>query len=236
MSTSDISRLMNQLSIVHTQIGELRRRVQRLQDIVERCAIVLDSSKNALKEKLKVKSELLLLISQKERESEAALQEVTRRKEQLNLAKSNREYEALKLQIQIEEKKNDELADSTLLALGEVDGVEEAVKLAEEDVKKAEENLKKSRENLAVFSPALESDIEKALVRLHEAESNLPHDWAGVYSRCVSRFGGEEALSRLVDGEYCDSCNTQLPLDFVAQVQAGKGITCPSCGRLLYNP
>ncbi|MBQ9874043.1 MAG: hypothetical protein IJM30_06240 [Thermoguttaceae bacterium] len=236
MTGKEIAEIMNGLFRVHRQIGDLKYRVRLLERSVEAREKEFREAELNLSERLDSKRRALLVVDENERAAATAASELERRREQLNSAKSDREYEALKIQIELEEKKNDSLADQTLEALSALDEISAEIASAEERVRTADSNLNKARATREQESNKLKIEIERALARLKESELKIPRDFVGFYRRCVDNYGGEGALAPLCDGGYCGSCNCQLPPDEVARVCDGAAICCSSCGRLLFAP
>ncbi|MBP5623172.1 MAG: hypothetical protein J6X44_14290, partial [Thermoguttaceae bacterium] len=231
MTGKEIAQLMDELHRIHRQIVDINFCEQKLKRSFAFSRGQVDTARKGLEFKQDAKQKALLDVNEKEREAARVAQELERRKEQLDLAKSDREYEALKIQIQLEERKNDSLADLALEALVAVDEIDEEVKLAELKLKEAEAVLKKAKLACEESFPKLAADLERTRQRLREAESRLPREWSGKYARCVSDFGGEDAIAPLSNGGYCGSCNCQIPIETVMDVCSGSAICCSSCGR-----
>jgi predicted nucleic acid-binding Zn-ribbon protein len=236
MTGKEIAQLVDELHRIHRQVVDINYRERRLKRAVAVAEGALDDAKKELKAKQDTLQDLHLDARNKEREAASASQELERRKEQLNLAKSDREFEALKLQIQLEENKNDTLADLTLEVLEAIDSLSEEIKLAETKFQEAEETFAKAQDALSQSVPKLQSEMEHTQQRLKDAESRLPRELAGVYVRCVKEFGGEDAFAPLANGVYCGSCNRQIPIEIVMKVCSGDSLCCSACGRLLYMP
>lgn len=236
MTGTEVSRFMNQLYLIHRQIGDLQYRIKRAKRADMACTAVLNSARDVLTSKRKIKQELLCEIKQNELEAAKSAKELERRKEQLNCSKSDREYETIKLQIEIEESKNNSLADLVLEKLEKIDEIELEIKKAEENFASAENDWKKQRETVLQKVAQLEAELLITTSRLREVEGRISGAWMTLYKRCVERFGGEEALASLVNELKCGSCNCQLPADVISKVRTGNAVCCPLCGRLLYLP
>ena len=128
MTGIEIAQLMDELHRIHRQIVDINYRERKLKRSVAIGQEQVNVAKKELESKRDVRQTALLDANEKEREAARVAQELERRREQLNLAKSDREYEALKIQIQLEERKNDSLADLTLEALAAVDAIDEEIK------------------------------------------------------------------------------------------------------------
>ena len=142
MTGKEVSLLMDELHRIHRQIGDINHRAKRLKQTLLGLTAELESAKASVKEKNDVKQKLLLDVKEKEREAALGAQNLQRRQEQLNMAKSDREYQTIKLQIELESKKSDSLADAALVALSAVDKADEEIKSSEKAVESAQEKLR----------------------------------------------------------------------------------------------
>ena len=174
-------------------------------------------------------------VADQELEAARVAQSLNRRREQLNAASSEREYSAIKLQIELDEKKNDALADATLETLTLIDQLERDLKEISAAERTYEEQLTKKRAEFATLEPELRGKIQDANLTIGEIEARFPREFQLVYAEAVTRWGREDARSPL-DGEYCGRCHQGAPIDLVLRVRAGVPALCYSCGRLLYAP
>jgi len=230
-----IAELMDELFRIHRQLGELNYRIDRFKRVVAVSQNAVVKANEKLKVQREVRQSALLKAQLQEKEAAAALQELERRHNQLDMAKSNREYEQIKLQIELEERKNDALADAALEALDEVEAQDAKVRECDDELTSAKERTTKAQADLETNEPKLRREIELANERLRKAEAKLPREFAGLYERAVKDFGGE-ALASLTDRVFCGSCSRQIPVETVMKVCSGAAVLCSSCGRLLYMP
>lgn len=164
-------------------------------------------------------------------QSEAAL---ARRKLQMQEAKTNKEFEALKLQIQADEASNGVLADEALIALENAEKFAPNIVSVEDELQAANDMLQKTQTRVTEEQPTIEADIVQCSARLKEAEQKLPQDFREIYVRLARSMGGEQSMSQIYDQKFCGGCRQLIPINFIAQVLHGKPVTCKSCGRLMY--
>lgn len=234
MDGKEIAALIDELHRIHRTLAELNYRLQRGRRAIAAGVAAQKKAADALAARRAEKQNLLLAAKEKERESDAAAQELERRRAQLDAAKSNREYESIQIQIESIAYKNDELAEAAFEALTAAEEFDAEVERAETELKETSELLEKARNAAAEAEPKLIADVERTQGRLRETEGRLPRDWAGLYARLVKDFGGEETFAPLTGEGYCGSCRRRLPVETVAKVCGGAALVCPACGRLLY--
>jgi predicted nucleic acid-binding Zn-ribbon protein len=152
----------------------------------------------------------------------------------LNLAASNKEYQALKDQIAADQQANLVLQDEILEAMEKIDELEGKVAKSQADYAKAAEEAGKVKQRVDGDQAGLESELTRVQAELKVAEANLPADLKANYDR-VAKVRGEEALAE-VDGEVCGGCYQMLTPNMMNELYLSRPVFCKSCGALLYLP
>ena len=236
MTGKEIASLVDETFRIHRQTSEIvyrRRGLRRALVVREEELAKKKGEYDALQAR---KREALVDVREKERVAEEVAQSLSRRREQQALAASEREFEALRLQIEIDEKKNDAVADAALEAYATIEVMDEDLLRMENEISSMESEFKTFRETSAQSDAQLQRDLDDARAKLRAAESKLPRDWQSEYFRCVETFGGEKALAPLEAGGYCGACNFQLTFESIARICDGVPVRCTHCGKLLFMP
>jgi len=226
---AEIHQIQRQLSDLNSRQLRGPKMIQVQKDAAERIHTRLEQVKaehRQLVQAAKFKEEQLA-------QSEAAL---SRRKSQMQEAKTNKEYQALRLQVDADEAANGALADEALLALEKAEKFAPNITSVEQELEAANEMLAKTQKVITEESPTIEADIVRCSARLKEAETSIPKDFRDIYLRLTKSMGGEQSLAQIYDQNFCGGCRQSIPINFIAQVLHGKPVTCTSCGRLLYIP
>lgn len=236
MTDRETMELLRRLHTLHRQLGELNSRLRKgaLQiKILKENARKKESELQGKKEEYK---EFAIDSKKKENELKTVEEQVERRKTQLAEAKNNKEYSALKDQIEKDNLKIDSLSDIALEAITETEEFEKKVNLLkleyEEDLKKIVEREKSWESDKKV----IEEDIKHYTAVLKEEEQRLNREFHPIYLRVVEGYGGEDAMAAIDMDNYCGHCKQKVPYHFVNEILAGNPVVCPSCGRLLYIP
>lgn len=177
-----------------------------------------------------------------ERELERQTHEdhISKLREALNQAKTNKEYAAILTQINTDKADALKLEDEVLTSLSQVD-----------DLKKQEADLKASLETEQTALNTLEqdaTDLETSLSgeladlesRRTQAAEKVPHEILTQFERtCEKREGEAMALVEKVHpkrAEYiCTGCNMSVTLETVNALQSRDDVLqCQTCSRLLY--
>ena len=233
---NNVASLMEDIHNIQRQLSDLNSRLQRgpkmlkaQENAVNRLLAQLEQVRgehHQLSKTARYKEEQLA-------QSENAL---NRRREQMQEAKNNKEFQALKLQIQADEAANSVLADEALEAIEKADNFMPHIEAAEKELQAAQDLWKKTQESIEKELPLVEADIVRCSDRLKIVEQKVPKEFKDIYLRLARSMGGEQALAWVTDGNFCGGCRQLIPINFVAQVVQGKPVTCKSCGRLLYAP
>ncbi|MDA1051726.1 MAG: phospholipase [Planctomycetota bacterium] len=163
------------------------------------------------------------------RSREAKLEDL---KVKLNIANSNKEFQAFKEQIAADQQANLVLEDEILESLERIDQLAEKVNKSETDLAAARSEADKVKARVEGEQANLDSELAGVLSELKVAEANLPLEFKSNYDR-VARVRGEEALAE-VDGEVCGGCYQMLTPNMMNELYMSRAVFCKSCGALLY--
>lgn len=159
-------------------------------------------------------------------------QRITDTRGKLNTCATNKEFQALKDQIDTDLQENDLLEDKILKLLEGLDEHEERVKASEQELNDASQELKKIRDAVETSQAGLETDLEQIQGQLTAAEAALPGDLRSDYKR-IAQSMGEDALAG-VEEDVCGGCFQKLTPQTINELLVSKPVFCKSCGRLLY--
>ena len=159
-------------------------------------------------------------------------QRITDTQGKLNTCSTNKEFQALKEQIEADKKSNDVLSDAILELLDGLDGHQETVSTAQQNLDNANGELDKIRQAVDSGRQALESDLERTQTELSTVEDLLPGDLRAEYNR-ISVARGEESLAP-VDDNVCGGCYQTLTPQTINELVLTKAVFCKTCGCLLY--
>lgn len=236
MTDRETMELLRRLHTLHRQLSELtaRRRKGALQiKILKENA---RKKETELQEKKEEYKELVVDAKKKENELKLAEEQVERRKTQLSEAKNNKEYSALKDQIEKDNLKIDSLSDIALEVITEAEEFEKKVNLIKSEYEGELKQIAEREKSWESEIKIIENDIKHYAEVLKKEELLLNREFHPVYLRVVEGYGGEDAMAAIDMDNYCDHCKQKVPYHFVNEILAGNPVVCPSCGRLLYIP
>ena len=154
-------------------------------------------------------------------------------KDQLYLVKSNKEYDALMLEIDHIKEFLDGVETNILELEDQKTDLKEKNKSNELDIKSNEEYLNESTLELEDAMSSTKSEEEKLNLQRTDLVKNIDNNYISSYERLrgARQGNGMVALNRGA----CGNCFNQLPPQFIIEVKQNNSIkNCDSCGVFLY--
>lgn len=219
---------------IHQQLRDLRERLERGPQTVKARQgnlVRLDQAMAKAKDDVKASR---MAADQKELLLKTNESKIADLKIKLNVCKTNREYQAIKEQIEADTMACSVLADEIIEALEKVDLAKAQVPLAEQAFQQAKDELAKLQASMSAEHQQLEGEVARLETELREVEETLTPEVRDAYLRVV-RGRGADALSPLVN-QACGGCNHTVTTNMANDLHMGKMVFCKSCGRLLYEP
>ena len=175
-----------------------------------------------------------LVADQKQLELKTGESKIADLRRKLNECQSNREYQALLVQIAADEMAKSVLEDEILEALGKIDELQAAVGEAEKRLARAKEELTKVDAGVREQAGLIQGDMSRLEGELKTTEAGLPGEFREVYLRVV-KSKGSDGLAK-VENDCCGGCFQQVQPNRISQLVMEHAVLCTSCGRLLYLP
>ena len=232
----EVRDVLEQIHLFQTRLGDLEGRLRRGPLLLKTQEGNIQKATAKLEQLQADHSVLVAEVKKKEQEVVAHDQAIAKRKLQLQEAKTNKEYQALQIQIQADEATRSVLDDKALEAMEKAETFAQNFPSAEAEVKKAQEIYETTKQKFFSEKPHIESEIAEYNNQLRTEESKLPHEFREIYDRLIRSVGGFNALATVEKQKYCSGCNHQIPVNSLALILAKKPMTCSSCARLLYVP
>ncbi len=216
------------------QIADMKTQIERGPRQVKAAILQVETAKDALqkcKESIKQKKMDADRKQLQLREREAKIHDWEGK---MNVAKNNREFQAIKEQIAADTQANSVLSDEILEILEEIDSLQINSKGFDEKLKLIEAEKAKTESNVAQKLGVLNQELERVEGSLAVLEKQLTPEFLVQYKRLVSNRS-EDSMAPL-DDVSCGGCYTSLPPKILDSLRKAQAISCPSCGRLLYRP
>jgi hypothetical protein len=167
-------------------------------------------------------------------------QKIERLRQQMNTAKTNKEYSAFLVEVNTLKVEKGKAEEQALEHMTRIDSLKEEI--AEVEQKLAEEQRIKqlTDRELADRQAEVADQLAELKQQREQAASNLPADALAVFERLAENMDGE-AMAPVIETdrrrlEYsCGGCYMSIPVEKVNILATqDKLVPCPSCNRLLY--
>ncbi len=167
----------------------------------------------------------------KERELEDGEEHIKKSQGRLYAAKSNKEYEAMLVEIDTQKQKNSQLEEDILILYDRLEEYELKIKEMEKELKVFLKNQELEKKELEDRKGVEEARLEELEQERQRARNLIESRYLEAYDRIQGRLG-DPALARTVD-EVCMSCQYTIPPQMYNEVLQGQMHTCPNCQRIL---
>lgn len=224
---------LKRLQLLRNKIGELEEYKEYRKKEVQERTNEIKNKRILFEQKQK---EMLLEqkeIATKELELKTDEEQISKFNAQLNTIKSNKEYSALRSEI------NSKEADKSLLEdeiLNMMSRLEETGK----EYRKLAEDLKYDEKKLNDLIKSVDEDIKKTneeierLQKEQEKYSNLLDEDTLYHYKRLSNAKGGKAIAEVVDN-VCSGCSINITLQTLNSLIGGKELVlCPNCRRILF--
>jgi len=219
---------------IHRQLNDLRSRLDRGPKLIAAREANLTRMEEIIEAaKADVKS-AQLATNQKELQLKEREANILDTQGKLNVASSNKEYQAFVEKIAADKQANSVLSDEILEMFDKVEGLQKTVTEKETELAQGKTEFAEIKKKIEGERESLEADLARLIAESEELEATLPEDMQQDFKRVVGGRG-EEGLAQLED-EYCGNCNQMVNAQMVNELLQEKVVPCKSCGAYLYLP
>lgn len=227
-----IAESLQKLHRLHQQVRNLRERLEKgpRQLLVKENEL---ASVGQLQVELKEQvTRVQMAADEKQLESREREAKVTDLKGKLLSCSTNKEYQTLTEEIEVNRVATSDIDDEVLAFLEELDKLEQQAD--ELGVRQSEvaSQLGELKGEVEVAQKQLGEELEHAEGELKEAENQLPEEFRQDY-QLLAENRGEGALA-VVENEVCSGCYQRITSQMPNELFLSKPVFCKSCGCLLY--
>jgi len=168
----------------------------------------------------------------KEHELEDGEEHLKKSHGRLNAVKTNKEYDAMLLEIENQKQRNSQLEEDILLLYDQLDELERRTKEMETGLKSFMQEQEEKKRELEEKRKVTAENISRLEDEREGVNRLIEPEIIATYERIRQRLG-DPALARAVD-EVCTSCYRRIPPQMYNEVLKGDRVhTCPNCQRIL---
>ncbi len=221
------------LQEAETEIVRLESILKDIEKKKNRIVLKEKEFEKALKEKEETLKELASACREYEREIEVISERIKKSNEHLRQVKTNKEYQALRREVDDNKKRKDDLETKLLDTMDKKEEAEQSV----DEQRKAFDQIRgmtvKEKEEVDKKSV----DEKELLEAYREKRGKIGTDLdPELYTRFkkISKLNDGHAIAQ-VKNEVCLGCYMNIPPQLYIEVQRGNSVVmCPQCSRILY--
>jgi predicted nucleic acid-binding Zn-ribbon protein len=225
-------RLLKELQDVDYWIGELERSREFLPEMMRN----LETEIEQIAVDLKTKKERLIAAQLEMKEIELSVAEhkehVGKYQEQMLTIKTNKEYDALVVQIDASKTQIAGDEERSLALMTEIEELKAAVAALEEKTLTIRDQNNDKLKELQFQMDSVQGKVDEKEAQRDHLKAKVPKSVMAIYER-VRKGRGGDVVVRLRRGA-CGECYKSQPPQKVQLVKRGDSLqTCASCGRIL---
>jgi len=224
---------------IDQQIRSLSGRLKTAQAYLNRVdheLRTLSAKRDALRKKMK---DLATLEAGLESEAESIEARINHLREQMNSARTNKEYVTFQSELSTFKAEKDKIETDALTKLGEVDTVREELARTEAETAEREKIREVAVKDVEARQKEIGSRLDELESDRRKAASEVDQEAMAIYRDFWEN--DDEPMAEIIEEdrrrhEYCcGECNMSLPVQAVNRVLGtGTVTTCSSCGRILF--
>ena len=200
---------------------------------------MIDEAENDLEHKVTTKKELEDNIQKGEAdrrmfqmEIEAGNEKLKQYEEQLYKVQTNKEYDAISLEIDTKKMEIKELENKILQSLEDEEELKKNIAELESDIKKLEEQLTDYRKELAEIVQHTEAEEARLKKERQDIVTNIDRRYQSQYDRIRKAKGGLAVVP--IKKSSCGGCYSAVPPQKIVEIrEMNRLYTCEYCGRIL---
>ena len=223
---SQLHRLLMKLADAEAAIADGPRSVGVSEKQVAQAEQRIEEQKAKIKQTRKSADELNLKLKTKE-------SELRKIEGQLNAATSNKEFDIFKGQIANIRGEREELEETALAAMEEIDTTQSMLKTLETELENRRQAAKAVKASTEAALPELQADLENLKTQIAEAEKVIPGGEGLSAYRRLRIANGSGALAGIED-DFCEGCNCRVTNQDLVRIRTGEFLRCRECNRGLY--
>ena len=232
MSTGAVT--FRRIHELHQQIGELDQKIGAGSRAAARHRQAIEEHQAQLVSLHTEQQRSRMTADQNQVKLDAGEQHLAKEQLRLNVAKDNKEYSAIRLEMSRIRQANSKLEDLVLASLTKADEAQQKMAQHRRGIAGEEAELEASARESEAGRLETEGAMGKLKAELADLEQRLPGSMLAAYRRHVAGMG-QDALAAVRD-QVCEGCYTGVTAQSMNELALGRDmVLCNSCGRILYT-
>ena len=229
----NLQRVENQLRAVKAKLARCRRSVLFQENQLR----TLQNGLEAKQEEIKMSK---IQADRLELELKSRDEQITKLRNALNLARTNKEYSAILTELNTAKADDSKLENQVLELMKNIETDQAACGEIQQQIEEQKTNLDAVRHESDIKAVELEKDIEEIQRQWDRAAEHVPPSALNIFKRVAETYDGEamaevEGVNENTGTFSCGGCFMGIPAE-VVNILSGKDelIRCSNCTRILY--
>ncbi|MBN1345065.1 MAG: hypothetical protein JXQ73_20390 [Phycisphaerae bacterium] len=231
---------LHRLQAIESRLHALRQRIEGKRREIRVQTRRLNSIKESDQQQHDRTQHLQADIDRLELDRKSRENEIIKLREQMKITKTNKEYAAIRVQINTLDANNRKLEDRILELMGQADELKTQSETIQDELRQQGDRLSKLDQELAEIESETEPQIAELQEQREEATMHVPASALQTFE-LVSEHRDSDAMAKMVrpnakrDEFICNGCHMSQPLETVNAIMNKDEVqTCKVCGRILY--
>ena len=221
-----------QLQGVDTRLDELKLQKGDLPTLIEQAEEDLTAKQELLKELNEKRDKMESDRKMFEMEVEASRIQLKKYEEQLYQVKTNKEYDAISLEIDTKKLEIEGLDNKIIELMENQEAIEKEIEAVKKEIKDIEKQLGEYRNELEEISQLTKAEEERLQQEREAIVAEIEPRLYAQYERIRKAKGGVAVAP--VRRNACGGCFSQIPPQKIVEIrELNRIITCEYCGRIL---
>ncbi len=215
-----------QLLELKALLGNLPEKVAELKTEEERLTQAVETGRNRLKE-------IEVLVNKNELDIQSCKEDIEKHKDQLSLVTTNRQYDAMMAEIEIQQNKLNDLETQNLELMEEKEQLDSNVTEQQTNLESLSSDLVERRKKLEERYSETSSQKDELEAAREEKIKEIDSRYLRQYNRVLNAREGVAVTP--VTHSACGGCGAFIPRQIIAEIRGNTTLhTCDVCGRFLY--
>lgn len=181
------------------------------------------------------KAELKDQITSLEKELFTIDEKIKKSQEHLSMASSQNEVDALNKEIENLSPRQEEIEESVLEKLDQVETIEEGIKVDEEYFSGISDTIAEIQEEVDAIEAKNKGEIEKLEKQIEALLIEIPNDFKPMYDKVREKYRFNSPITKLT-GTACAKCRMQISSAEAGEINNSfQHRICSGCGRIIIS-
>ena len=232
LDTAEILQKLADLQQTDSGLDEIKKARQNFQDELDRGAAKVDALKKSIQEQKKVQEDLAKQRKTLEIEVGTHETKISKYQNQLLEVKSNKEYDALKMEIEKGKEEKGKLEEKVLECFFKEDEQKQKIQTLSSELQQEEKKAAAEKTLLQDKIGDCEKAIEGKKAEREKKLEGFPPDPLQTYES-LRTSGKKMAVAYVQEDQTCSGCHMNVPAQILIEIRRHQRLHHCTCGRFL---